>query len=176
MLTKRHFLKQTAPVVLGLALNTHLPTRLAAQTAEWVNGNVVPRPPQGQVWGWLYRGHPHILHSLTSDQRDHLLASPKRGKDMRLNSSGQRAGLATPATILQGPEADILVLSLICTYLGCVVLQDDGDFAEEGGFFCPCHGSHYDGLGRIISGPAERNLYVPHVQLRPDGMIESLES
>ncbi|MEE4186918.1 MAG: ubiquinol-cytochrome c reductase iron-sulfur subunit [Roseobacter sp.] len=51
-----------------------------------------------------------------------------------------------------------LVMQGVCTHLGCVPLGDAGDF---GGWFCPCHGSHYDTSGRIRRGPAPRNLPVP---------------
>jgi ubiquinol-cytochrome c reductase iron-sulfur subunit len=52
-----------------------------------------------------------------------------------------------------------LVMMGVCTHLGCVPLGDGaGDF---GGWFCPCHGSHYDSAGRIRKGPAPRNLPVP---------------
>ncbi|MEP2641537.1 ubiquinol-cytochrome c reductase iron-sulfur subunit [Roseobacter sp.] len=51
-----------------------------------------------------------------------------------------------------------LVMMGVCTHLGCVPLGDAGDF---GGWFCPCHGSHYDTSGRIRKGPAPRNLPVP---------------
>jgi ubiquinol-cytochrome c reductase iron-sulfur subunit len=51
-----------------------------------------------------------------------------------------------------------LVMIGVCTHLGCVPLGDAGDF---GGWFCPCHGSHYDTSGRIRRGPAPRNLLVP---------------
>ena len=52
-----------------------------------------------------------------------------------------------------------LVMQGVCTHLGCVPLGDGaGDF---GGWFCPCHGSHYDTAGRIRKGPAPRNLPVP---------------
>ena len=47
----------------------------------------------------------------------------------------------------------------VCTHLGCVPIGDGaGDF---GGWFCPCHGSHYDSAGRIRRGPAPRNMEVP---------------
>lgn len=55
-------------------------------------------------------------------------------------------------------KPDYLVLVGICTHLGCVPIADKGDY---GGFFCPCHGSHYDGSGRIRKGPAPTNLEVP---------------
>lgn len=51
-----------------------------------------------------------------------------------------------------------LVMMGVCTHLGCVPLGDAGDF---GGWFCPCHGSHYDTAGRIRKGPAPSNLPVP---------------
>jgi ubiquinol-cytochrome c reductase iron-sulfur subunit len=51
-----------------------------------------------------------------------------------------------------------LVMMGVCTHLGCVPLGDAGDF---GGWFCPCHGSHYDSAGRIRKGPAPRNLPIP---------------
>lgn len=51
-----------------------------------------------------------------------------------------------------------LVMIGVCTHLGCIPLGDAGDF---GGWFCPCHGSHYDTAGRIRKGPAPRNLPVP---------------
>ena len=60
-------------------------------------------------------------------------------------------------------EAPWLVMVGICTHLGCVPLgqkpsEPKGDY---GGWFCPCHGSHYDTSGRIRKGPAPRNLVVP---------------
>eukprot|EP01117_Protostelium_nocturnum_P002986 TRINITY_DN13917_c0_g1_i1.p1 TRINITY_DN13917_c0_g1~~TRINITY_DN13917_c0_g1_i1.p1 ORF type:complete len:232 (-),score=72.77 TRINITY_DN13917_c0_g1_i1:59-754(-) len=51
-----------------------------------------------------------------------------------------------------------LVVLGICTHLGCVPLNNQGDYA---GWFCPCHGSHYDTSGRIRKGPAPLNLEVP---------------
>lgn len=46
----------------------------------------------------------------------------------------------------------------VCTHLGCVPIGESGDY---GGWFCPCHGSHYDISGRIRKGPAPLNLEVP---------------
>lgn len=46
----------------------------------------------------------------------------------------------------------------VCTHLGCVPIGEAGDF---GGWFCPCHGSHYDISGRIRKGPAPLNLEIP---------------
>lgn len=55
-------------------------------------------------------------------------------------------------------KAEWLVLVGTCTHLGCVPTFGGGDY---GGWFCPCHGSHYDTSGRIRKGPAPRNLEVP---------------
>lgn len=57
---------------------------------------------------------------------------------------------------VQKPEW--LIMVGVCTHLGCVPLGYKGDF---GGWFCPCHGSHYDTSGRIRKGPAPLNLAVP---------------
>ena len=51
-----------------------------------------------------------------------------------------------------------LVMLGICTHLGCVPLGDKGEY---NGWFCPCHGSHYDTSGRIRKGPAPTNLEIP---------------
>eukprot|EP01112_Ceratiomyxa_fruticulosa_P012643 TRINITY_DN3512_c0_g1_i1.p1 TRINITY_DN3512_c0_g1~~TRINITY_DN3512_c0_g1_i1.p1 ORF type:complete len:245 (-),score=66.45 TRINITY_DN3512_c0_g1_i1:109-843(-) len=51
-----------------------------------------------------------------------------------------------------------LVLVGVCTHLGCIPIGGAGDF---GGWFCPCHGSHYDISGRIRKGPAPQNLQIP---------------
>ena len=51
-----------------------------------------------------------------------------------------------------------LVMIGVCTHLGCVPLGDAGEYH---GWFCPCHGSHYDMSGRIRKGPAPENLEVP---------------
>ena len=55
-------------------------------------------------------------------------------------------------------DGEWLVMMGVCTHLGCVPLGNSGDFD---GWFCPCHGSHYDTAGRIRKGPAPRNLPVP---------------
>merc|ERR1712046_69081 len=55
-----------------------------------------------------------------------------------------------------------LVALGVCTHLGCVPLAGAGDF---GGYFCPCHGSHYDASGRIRKGPAPLNLEIPPYEL-----------
>lgn len=60
------------------------------------------------------------------------------------------------------------VLVGICTHLGCVPINAAGDY---GGWFCPCHGSHYDTSGRIRKGPAPENLEVPPYKFLTDTKI-----
>jgi len=61
-----------------------------------------------------------------------------------------------------------LVMIGVCTHLGCVPLGEQGDY---GGWFCPCHGSHYDTSGRIRRGPAPENLPVPEYEFISDTRI-----
>lgn len=65
---------------------------------------------------------------------------------------------ATDANRTMDEAGEWLVMMGVCTHLGCVPLGDAGDFD---GWFCPCHGSHYDTAGRIRRGPAPRNLDIP---------------
>ena len=66
-----------------------------------------------------------------------------------------------------------LILVGVCTHLGCVPLgQKSGDARGDfGGWFCPCHGSHYDTSGRIRKGPAPANLVVPEYSFLSDSVI-----
>ncbi|WP_146636279.1 ubiquinol-cytochrome c reductase iron-sulfur subunit [Nioella nitratireducens] len=62
-----------------------------------------------------------------------------------------------------------LVVIGVCTHLGCIPLGQDGAAVGDfGGWFCPCHGSHYDTSGRIRRGPAPRNLDIPPYELGTD--------
>ncbi len=87
--------------------------------------------------------------------------------------------LARNANVIDGAEAtdanraldengEWLVQLGVCTHLGCVPIGDAGEF---GGWFCPCHGSHYDTAGRIRKGPAPENLSVPPAQFEGDGIL-----
>lgn len=86
----------------------------------------------------------------------------------------------TPMSDLKDPEADSarvkagkpewLVTIGICSHLGCVPLANKGDY--DGGWFCPCHGSHYDTSGRVRKGPAPLNLAVPPYEFISDTKIK----
>lgn len=88
----------------------------------------------------------------------------------------------TPLDVLVDPEADSLrvqkaewlIVVGVCTHLGCIPLgQKPGDpRGDYGGWFCPCHGSHYDTSGRIRKGPAPYNLPVPPYEFTDDTDIK----
>jgi ubiquinol-cytochrome c reductase iron-sulfur subunit len=61
-----------------------------------------------------------------------------------------------------------LIVLGVCTHLGCVPIANSGDY---GGYYCPCHGSHYDASGRIRKGPAPLNLEVPVYNMEGDIVI-----
>jgi ubiquinol-cytochrome c reductase iron-sulfur subunit len=70
-------------------------------------------------------------------------------------------------------KAEWLVMVGVCTHLGCIPLgQKQGDpTGDFGGWFCPCHGSHYDTSGRIRKGPAPLNLAVPPYKFLTDTSV-----
>lgn len=84
--------------------------------------------------------------------------------------------VAVSLASLKDPQADVdrasdpewLVVLGICTHLGCVPITNAGDY---GGWFCPCHGSHYDASGRIRKGPAPLNLEIPPYKLDSGKLI-----
>ena len=62
-----------------------------------------------------------------------------------------------------------LIMVGVCTHLGCVPIGQQGEY---NGWFCPCHGSHYDTSGRIRKGPAPTNLEVPDYVFIDDGKVK----
>ena len=84
---------------------------------------------------------------------------------------------AVPLADLPDPETDAdrvkkkewLIQIGVCTHLGCVPLGLAGDY---NGWFCPCHGSHYDTSGRIRKGPAPKNLPIPDYEFVEDTKVK----
>jgi ubiquinol-cytochrome c reductase iron-sulfur subunit len=85
--------------------------------------------------------------------------------------------LRDPQTLAErtkpGKEQWLITLG-VCTHLGCVPLgASTGEVrGEYGGYFCPCHGSHYDTAGRIRKGPAPKNLEVPEFAFLSDTVVQ----
>jgi ubiquinol-cytochrome c reductase iron-sulfur subunit len=115
----------------------------------------------GQRIKVMWRGKPVFV-----DRR-----TPKEIEEARAVNVSDLRDPQTDAERVKKPEW--LVVVGVCTHLGCVPLgtsptEPRGDF---GGWFCPCHGSHYDTSGRIRKGPAPKNLAVPAYQFLTDTTI-----
>ncbi|WP_299366987.1 ubiquinol-cytochrome c reductase iron-sulfur subunit [uncultured Tateyamaria sp.] len=107
---------------------------------------------------WL--GKPVFIRRRTEEEiqaaRDVELSDlPDQGAE---NANAPNGADASDENRTLDEAGEWLVMMGVCTHLGCVPLGDAGDF---GGWFCPCHGSHYDTAGRIRRGPAPTNLPVP---------------
>jgi len=107
----------------------------------------------------LWQGKPVFIRARTENEiaaaRDvDVDALP----DPEANNNNIGDAAATDENRALSEDGVWLVQMGVCTHLGCVPLGEAGDF---GGWFCPCHGSHYDTAGRIRKGPAPRNLPVP---------------
>merc|ERR1712174_96773 len=100
--------------------------------------------PEGANVTMKWRGKPLFVRHRTQEQIDDM-AQVDVGSLRDQQNDGERC---------KNPK--YLICLGVCTHLGCVPLADTGNFA--GGYFCPCHGSHYDAAGRIRQGPAPLNL------------------
>ncbi|MBX9684286.1 MAG: ubiquinol-cytochrome c reductase iron-sulfur subunit [Hyphomicrobium sp.] len=131
---------------------------------------------EGQAITVMWRGKPVFIRNRTKDEID---AAAKVELSELPDREARNDGLsgAEPAVdanrVLKGHE-NWLVLVGICTHLGCIPKGQSmndarGDF---GGWFCPCHGSHYDTAGRVRKGPAPRNLEVPPYAFISDSKIK----
>ena len=111
----------------------------------------------GQSITVLWRGKPVFIKRRTQDEIDSAravdlseLKHPEKDEDRAKNS-------------------EWLVMLGICTHLGCVPLADKGEY---NGWFCPCHGSHYDNSGRIRKGPAPVNMEIPKYEFVNNNTIK----
>ena len=101
---------------------------------------------KGQSITVLWRGKPVFIRRRTEEEI-------AKAKDVKLDD------LPHPETDEErAKNPEWLVMLGVCTHLGCVPLGDKGEY---GGWFCPCHGSHYDISGRIRKGPAPTNMEIP---------------
>ena len=108
---------------------------------------------EGQTLKAVFRGQPLFVKKMT-------------GAEIQAAKADDAAAMPDPQTLADrtNPANESILITLgVCTHLGCVPLgaadgESKGDF---NGYFCPCHGSHYDAAGRIRKGPAPTNLVVP---------------
>ena len=121
----------------------------------------VSKIAEGQSITIKWRGKPIFIRHRTSSEIEE--ASVVSQDDLR-DPEGDD---------MRAKKPEYLVVLGVCTHLGCVPLgQKVGEVrGEYGGWFCPCHGSHYDSSGRIRKGPAPLNLEVPPYSFLSDQVI-----
>jgi ubiquinol-cytochrome c reductase iron-sulfur subunit len=112
---------------------------------------------RGQSITVLWRGKPVFIRRRTEEE----IAKAKEVnlKDLKHPEKDEERA--------KNPEW--LVMLGVCTHLGCVPLGDKGEY---GGWFCPCHGSHYDTSGRIRKGPAPTNMEIPKYEFINNNTIK----
>ena len=155
---------------------------LYATTAVGVAGTAMA------VWPFIHSMNP-AADTLALSTTEVDLASVAEGQSITVTWRGKPVFIRhrTPAEIetatkddgadLRDPQKDAarvkrpewLILIVVCTHLGCVPTFGAGDY---GGWFCPCHGSHYDTSGRIRKGPAPKNLVVPTYEYVSDTRVK----
>jgi len=128
----------------------------------------ISKIPVGGEARVLVGGKPFLIRHRT--EREIAKAREENDAQMRDPEPDQERLIAGPDGNLR-PE--ILVVSGACTHLGCVpVGPAQGNVGDYGGWYCPCHGSHYDTSGRIRKGPAPTNLPVPDYRYVSDSVIQ----
>ncbi len=131
---------------------------------------------QGQAITVLWRGKPVFIRNRTPDEIE--AAKAVKLADLKdpvaRNDALPDSARATDENRTKSGKENWLVMVGICTHLGCIPKgQSMGDSkGDYGGWFCPCHGSHYDTAGRIRLGPAPRNLEVPPYDFLSDTQIK----
>ena len=125
---------------------------------------------EGQGITIKWRGNPVFIRHRTAKEIEEAKAVNLADlKDpLARNENVKDGDPATDVNRVVGGKEEIIVMMGVCTHLGCVPLGQQGDF---GGWFCPCHGSHYDTAGRIRKGPAPENLLVPKYEYLSDTKI-----
>ncbi|XP_015588169.1 cytochrome b-c1 complex subunit Rieske, mitochondrial isoform X2 [Cephus cinctus] len=105
--------------------------------------------PEGKSAVFKWRGKPLFVRHRSASEVE---------KERKVDVSSLRHAQHDSERV-QRPEW--LIVIGVCTHLGCVPIANAGDY---GGYYCPCHGSHYDASGRIRRGPAPLNLEVPNYE------------
>ena len=129
---------------------------LAASTTDVDTSSI----QAGQTIKAVFRDQPLFVRRLTAEE---IAAAD----EVDVSSLRDPESLAERT---QEGHQDLLVTMGVCTHLGCVPLgaTEGENRGEFGGYYCPCHGSHYDTAGRIRKGPAPLNLEVPEYAFNGD--------
>lgn len=136
--------------------------------------------PAGQAIKVMWQGKPvFIRHRTPAEIEEAKSVAISQLKDpVARNANLAGSEEATDANIVTGAGGELhepwLILVGVCTHLGCIPLgttagENRGDY---NGWFCPCHGSHYDLAGRIRKGPAPENLAVPPYQFVSETVVK----
>jgi ubiquinol-cytochrome c reductase iron-sulfur subunit len=152
------FIHQMNPDASTLALST---TEVDISSLE---------PGQSVVVKW--RGKPVFIRNRTEKEIEEAKSTPLADlKDKAARNANLKDATADASDVnraVAGKE-NILLMVGVCTHLGCIPLGEQGEY---GGWFCPCHGSHYDTSGRIRKGPAPENLPVPTYEFISDSVVK----
>lgn len=147
--------------VLGPLISQMNPSAdvLAQSTTEVDLSGIEP----GQSIKVVFRSQPLFVRHLTGEEIAEADA---------VDAASLRDEQTLEERVVDG-KTQWLVTMGICTHLGCVPLgaAEGENKGEFGGYFCPCHGSHYDTAGRIRKGPAPKNLVVPEYTYTSDTTI-----
>jgi len=119
---------------------------------------------EGQSITVMWRGKPVFVRNRTADEI----------KTAKAEDSATLVDPETDGARVKEGKDNWLILVGVCTHLGCIPLGQKATDpkGEYGGWFCPCHGSHYDTSGRIRKGPAPKNLPVPPYEFTSDETIK----
>jgi ubiquinol-cytochrome c reductase iron-sulfur subunit len=119
---------------------------------------------EGQQLKTLWRGKPIFVRHRTPKEIEEAEA---------VDVSALRDPQTDDERLVPNPEGKLerafLVMIGVCTHFGCIPIGDAGDFD---GWYCPCHGSHYDTSGRIRKGPAPKNMHIPPYTFLSDTVIK----
>jgi len=116
----------------------------------------------GQIVTVKWRGKPVFVRNRTE----------KEIQEARSVNPNTLPDPATDESRIKPGKDNWLVVVGVCTHLGCVPLGGVGARGDYDGWFCPCHGSHYDTSGRIRKGPAPLNLVVPTYEFMSDTVVK----
>jgi len=105
----------------------------------------------------LWRGKPIFIRRRTKEEIEE--ASAVDLKDLKDPEKDED----------RAKDPEWLVMIGVCTHLGCIPLGEKGEY---NGWFCPCHGSHYDTSGRVRKGPAPNNLEIPKYEFIDNNIIK----
>ncbi len=118
--------------------------------------------PEGQSITLKWRGQPIFVRHRTA--KEVLEAAADDGASM----PDPQPDAARSEKFDNRLQSKWIIVQGSCTHLGCVPVKNSGDY---NGWYCPCHGSHYDTAGRIRKGPAPKNLFLPEYTFLTENSI-----